>query len=120
MRRAPGAGKAGRGGTGMGRLRLLGALVAAALVALAIVAPAGAAGPGAMRVNAPSAKQTTSTPFEVTVEITRADITWAGYNDEMAYDRSVLKVNSVTSAGIAGCNDTSWANPETEPIILAA
>ncbi len=79
-----------------------------------------AASPGGLALSVGSATQTTSTPFDVTVSITRADQEWAVYNVQVAYDSSVLQVKSVTRLPIADCTDANWANPQTTPTVLIA
>jgi hypothetical protein len=96
---------------------VLGALV----LALAAMPPgARAAGQAEIALSGPSGTQTTATPFDVTVSITRANVRWAGYNAQIAYDTSVLQVKDVARLPLAACNDTSWANPYNTPTVLVA
>jgi hypothetical protein len=90
--------------------------------------PSGASPPSAyppclagLALSVASSSQATSTPFDVTVAITRADATWAGYSIEIAYDRSVLRVNNAANVSIPICNNGTWAtsgNPSQEPTII--
>jgi hypothetical protein len=73
--------------------------------------------PAQMTVRAPDGPQAVGKPFEVSVEIARAETTWAGYNLQLEYDTSVLQVKSVTPGGVAGCGSQSaWGNPEQSPV----
>jgi len=100
---------------------LLGVALALAATAVVLFAtPAQAANPAAMRVNVPPGTQTVGTPFEVTVEITRATATWGGYTMHLLYDTKVLKVDKVERGQVADCTDANWGNPFTQPAILSA
>jgi hypothetical protein len=105
----------------MVRLRI-GAIAGVALLigATLLLRGALAASPAEMRVNAPEGTQPVGSTFEVTVSITRAGATWAGYTDQMTYDSSVLEIKDVTRGGIASCDEGTWANPQKLPTLLAA
>ena len=106
----------------MGGLRLAVCAALGAIVAVFAASVSGvvAASPGGLALSVGSATQDTSTPFDVTLSVTRADQTWALYNAEIAYDTTVLKVNSVTRLPFAQCNDANWAAPQTTPTIVVA
>jgi hypothetical protein len=77
-----------------------------------------AAGQAGLTLTAPSGGQSISTPFDVTLSISRADATWAGYNAQIAYDSSVLQVKDVQMVKIADCNDSNWAAIQTTPTVV--
>jgi hypothetical protein len=57
--------------------------------------------------------------FTANIEITDFTFspgeTWGGYQMQLAYDDTVLQVNSVTRGGV--CPASTWGNPSTDPVI---
>ncbi len=81
---------------------------------------AAAVGNAVFAVNAPAAAYT-STPFTATIDLTAipAGSAWSTYVNQLRYNTSVLKVNSVTPGGIGTCTTANgnWGVESTVPVV---
>lgn len=80
-----------------------------------------AASPAEIAVEGPAGAQQIGLPFQVTTSITRFQTgggvtTWAGWSMQLAYDGSVLQVNSVVRGSL--CPASSYGNPQVSPTII--
>ena len=78
-------------------------------------------GSATIAVSASRSPQAIGVPFGVAVDLTAftpgTATTWAGYSIELAYDTTVLQVNSVVP-GL--CPASAWGNPELTPSVRSA
>jgi hypothetical protein len=103
------------------------AAVAAAAIIVALFAGRGpgvtnaaANGSATIEITAPGSAQPLNTPFQVPADLSSfapgTSTTWAGYDFELAYDTSVLQVDS-DARGL--CSTGAWSNDATSPHVVS-